>query len=336
MPEADDGRVTPVRLRRDPFLPVTPDSTPTALPEPLRAALFGGDLGCYLLIDGARVSAVEALLEKAAAEGQSLFQGDELEDFAAAGPWLVKLAPDDQLLRLLFTASKAPQHLWGRVNFVLLRSRADASALIAHLQTYIRLQRADGSRPLFRFWDGQVLCDYFEGCASLPQRAARLFGAQGSAPLVETFLLSTRDATGLERFSLSGPLPPEAQTPDPSLTAQDEAIFRAAADRQIVRKVEARLAKRFAELDPAQAHHAEPYARGAMSFIRRFGSGHIADIERDCFQLALVAFLLGPSWPVVAKGPMMREPLVPMSQRIAMLRESYFAALQNAPKEGGR
>lgn len=325
-----------MQLQRAPFLPVTPVAAPSALPEPLRTALFGGDLGCYLLIDGARVSAVEALLEKTGAEGTSLFQDDELEDFAAAGPWLVRLAPDDQLSRLLFTASKAPQHLWGRVNFVLLRSRADAPALIAHFRAYIRLQRADGSRPLFRFWDGQVICDYFEGCAALPQRAARFFGAAGPAPLVETFLLATSDAAGLERFSLHGPLPPTAQVPDPSLTAEDEAIFRAAADRQIVRKVEARLAKRFAEVDPAQAHHAEPYARGAMSFIRRFGSGHIADIEKDCFQLALVAFLLGPSWAVVAKGPMMRDPLVPMSQRIAMLRESYFAALQNAPKEGGR
>lgn len=326
-----------MRLTREPFLPVTAAARPAPLPQPLREALFGGGLRCFVLIDGARVAAVDALLETAGARAHGLFQEDDaLQDSAAAGPWLAELQPEDKLSRLIFTASNAPQHLWGRVNLVLLRSRAEAPALVAHFRHYIRLQRADGSRALFRFWDGQVLCDYFEGCADLPQRAARLFGVQGAVPLVETFLLAPREAHGLERFSLHGPLPHEAQIPDPSLTAEDEAIFRAAADRQIVRRVEARLADRFAKLDPAQAHHARPYAQGALSFIRRFGSGQVADLERDCFQLALVAFLLGPSWPTVAKGPMLRERLVPMSQRIAMLRESYFAALKAAPTQGER
>lgn len=323
-----------MQFTRHPTLPVTPAAAPGPLPDPLRAALFAGDAACYALIDGACVPALEAILQVARAEGHSLFHADALEDVAAAGPWLVQLQPDAPFTRLLFTASKAPQHLWGRVNLVLLRSQADAPTLIAHFRHYIRLRRADGSRPLFRFWDGQVLCDYFDGCATLPQRAARFFGARGDAPLVETFLLATRDSAGLEGFSLHGPLPPEARIADPSLTAEDEAILRAAADRRIVRRVETRLAERFAKVDPAQAHHAQPYARGAMSFIRQFGSGQMADIEKDCFQLALVAFLLGPSWPTVAKGPMLRDRLVPMSQRIAMLRESYFAALKTAPPQG--
>lgn len=268
----------------------------SALPDKLHAALFDTDLGCCVPIDGARVGGIAALLDPTGAQGQCLFRGDRLAECAAAGPWLAGREPDSRLAGQLFTASKAPQHLWGKVNFVLLHSRAGAPALIAHFRRYIRLRRADGSSPLFRFWDGQVLFDYFDGCASMPQHAARFFGAQGDAPLVEAFLLATQDATGLERFTRDGPLPPEAQTPDPGLTAQDEAILRKTADRQIVRKVEARLAKRCAQVDPAQAHHANTYARGAK----------------------------------------MRNPLVPMSQRIAMLRESYFAALQQAPLQGER
>ena len=69
--------------------------------------------------------------------------------------------------------------------------------------------------------------------------------------------------------------------------------------------------------------------------MRRFGRGQIADIEDDCFQLALVAFLPGPSWRRVAEGPLMRDPLVPISQRIALLRESCFAALEQVPPETG-
>jgi len=67
-----------------------------------------------------------------------------------------------------------------------------------------------------------------------------------------------------------------------------------------------------------------------MSFIRRLGSGQIGDIEKDCFQHALVAFLLWPSRRAVSQGPQMRETLVPISQRRALLRESYFAALNSA------
>lgn len=63
-----------------------------------------------------------------------------------------------------------------------------------------------------------------------------------------------------------------------------------------MRKVEARLAKRFAQVGLAQAHHANTYARGAK----------------------------------------MRNPPVQMLQRIAMLREGYFAALQQAPLQGER
>lgn len=315
---------------------VTPAASPSALPDPLHEALFGGGLRCYVLLDGGRIAGIEALLALMGASGQSLFRGDALEAYAQAGPWLVELQPAGRLAGCLFTASKAPQHLWGKLHFVVLRSDADAATLIAHFRRYIRLRRSDGSHPLFRFWDGQVLCDYFDGCAAMPQRAARFFGAQGDRPLVAEFLLATQDGAGLERFRLDGTLPPEAQVPDPSLTDADEAVLRAAVDRRIVARVEGKLAARFGDIDPAQAHHANSYARGAMAFVRQFGTGHMADIEKDCFQLALVAFLLGPSWRVVADGPMMREPLVPMSQRIAMLRESYFAALEKAPVQGER
>lgn len=99
-------------------------------------------------------------------------------------------------------------------------------------------------------------------------------------------------------------------------------------------RVAVRLHTRFARIDPAQSDKAAPYARVAMGFIRRFGSGQIADLEMDCFQLALGAFLMGPSWRAVSEGHLMRDPLVPMSQRIALLRESYFAALQSvSPKQ---
>lgn len=273
------------------------------------------------------------MLELAEAEAHSLLRGDSLEDFAEAGPWLARLSPDDKLCQMLFTASPAPHHLWGKLRFILLRSAAQPEELVGHFRRYIRLRRSDGSMPLFRFWDGQTLSDYFEGCAPHPRRAARLFGCDGSEPLVSTFLITTEAADGLTQYRLKGPVPPELQRPDQTLEAIDESILRAAADKRTAARVGMKLKDKFAALDPDQAHHAQPYAEGALTFIRRFGSGHIADIEKDCFQLALLVFLLGPSWRTVSAGALMREPLVPISQRIALLRESYFAALAAAPPE---
>jgi len=331
MHEADRGRVAKVvQFQRYHTLSVIPHSAPAPMPASLMDALFGDGRACYVLLDGARVLGLPSMLDRADAKAQSLFRGDSLKNFADAGPWIAQLHPGSRLLDMLFTASRAPQHLWGKVNFVLTLTRSEPEPLITHFRRYIRLRRLDGSVPLFRFWDGLVLADYFDGCEPHPQRAARFFGAQGDEPLITTFLLAGQDPAGLVPFHLAGPLPPEAQAPDAMLTAVDEQILRNAVDKRIVARVEVQLDQRFAQIDPTQAHKAGSYARGAMSFIRRFGSGQIGDIEMDCFQLALVAFLLGPSWRAVSEGPLMRETLVPISQRIALLRESYFAALNSA------
>ncbi len=120
---------------------VTPAAALATLPDALHDALFGGGLRCYVLLDGGRITGIEALLALVGATGHSLFRGDALADFAPAGPWLVELHPGSKLAGCLFIASKAPQHLWGRLHFVVLRSDAYAAALIAHFRRYIRLRR---------------------------------------------------------------------------------------------------------------------------------------------------------------------------------------------------
>jgi hypothetical protein len=322
-----------VQFSRDKTLPVAAPAVPAPLADDLAAEIFSEGSFCYALLDGAQVNGLPNLLEFAGADATSLFCGDSMADFAEAGPWLVELRKNDRLCGMLFTASPAPQHLWGKLRFTLLRSSAATELLVNHLRRYIRLRRADGSMPLFRFWDGQILADYFEGCASQPRRAARLFGHDGQNPLITTFLIATEAGDGLIPYRLAGPIPAGAQRSDQTLDAFDEGILRAAADKRIVARVGKKLKDKIDEIDPAQVDLAQPYAKGAMAFIRRFGTGHVSDIEKDCFQLALVAFLLGPSWRTVSQGPLMREPLVPMSQRIALLRESYFAALAAAPPE---
>lgn len=192
-----------MQLRRDQMLPVSGQPAPSPLPRDLSQSLFGTGASCYVLLDGARVPALPAMLDHAGAEAHSLFRGDRLKDFADAGPWLAQVHPDRALAGMLFTASPAPQHLCGKVNIVILLSHAEPAALIAHFRRYVRLRRPDGSLPLFRFWDGLVLADYFDGCSATPQRAARFFGAQGAEPLISTFLLAGQDLAGLVPFYLT-------------------------------------------------------------------------------------------------------------------------------------
>lgn len=259
-----------------------------------------------------------------------LFQTGADGGEGVAGPWLVQLGPDAPFCARLFTLSKAHWHLWARGRPILIRTALSLADLRQHLRRFIRMRLENGAMPFFRFWDAAILSDYFEGCAALPERAARLFGcAPDGTPLIQQFWLKSEDdADQLISFRVAGPL---RGLPGQTFDATDLAILQAGVDRRLIRKLTPRLEQRFAKLAPNHVDKAKPYATGALSFIRKYGGGQSHNLERDCFELALVAFLLGPSWVTVRKGPLLTNRMIPMSQRVALLRESYFAALKKVP-----
>lgn len=319
-----------MRFYRDPLLAVKPLSPGQPISNDLMQALFLPPLGCFALLDGAQTANLPELIAASGLQHDSLFDGDARGIGGDAGPWLVALDPSWPFSKHLLTRTDARWHLWGRTRPVLIRTALPFDALRQHLRRFVRMRLDSGAMPFFRFWDAMILSDYFEGCAALPDRAARFFGRDNSrAPLIDSFWLKPDDDRDrLVPYRITGPLP---ALPGQSFDSTDLAILQAGVDRRLIQKLTPKLHSRFAKIAPDQADNAKSYATGALAFVRQHGAGQSLNTERDCMDLALVAFLLGPSWDIVRKGPLLTNPLVPISQRIALLRESYFEALTKVP-----
>lgn len=329
------------------FDPLTGKEDPPALPEPVQGLFTqtkAHDPACFALLDGARVTNLQEMLEQNDAQFAPLLEGDE-PDMIAAGPYLVALSPDNAFTHRLFTASEAPWHLWDTARPALLRSTASLQDVLAHLRRLLRVRLPDGAFVMFRFWDVEILHDYLDACLKMPERAARIYGRQGDAPLITEILLPppTPDTTAqddaeplnakLQRFSLSAPLPAAPPEGVQQFDAVDVKILQKGLDRRMVAKLGVDLEKQFAKMAPDHADKGAAYADGALRFHRRHGAGQAIDLEKECFELAMMAFMLGPNWPTVRDGPLMQETLVPMPQRIALLRESYLEAMSHVPPE---
>ncbi|PZO65871.1 MAG: hypothetical protein DI498_08525 [Paracoccus denitrificans] len=161
--------------------------TKRSVPDSLRDVLFGANDGAdthvYALLDAARVSILPGLIERNRLPAVCLFKGDALDDLSAVAPWLIKLEEDSQLTRGLFTAGRAPWHLWDSQPGIILQSGADIDEIAAHLRHFTRIQDEDGAWFYFRFWEPSVAAAYFPGLADRPDLAARWFHPRRGAPI---------------------------------------------------------------------------------------------------------------------------------------------------------
>lgn len=316
-------------LRRFAF---TPSNTPRSVPDEVRAFLFAEGAGCWALIDAALAPGLPEAVEQAGLQALCLYSGEAARTLADTAPWLVRLDPDSSLAARLFAKSDAPWDLWGRARSVLVRSPAAAQDLRRHFRRFLRASEDAPNAPFFRFYDGMILSDWIKANADRPGRAAAFLGVgEDGGPLCHALALDPGEGGTDLLVLLSSDLP----APDAAswrLDDRDRAALAAGVERRLVDGLAARLQPIFARLEPAHAGQAPVYAAGAFDFVRRMGDGRTAAPD-DCFQLALIAFMLGPARNDVLTGPVISEPLIPVSHRIALVRESLFAALRHAEKE---
>jgi hypothetical protein len=287
-----------------------------------------------VLLDGAVLPNLTDMLEADGVEHHSLWGEDD--DTVPFGPWLAVLDPANPFARKLFTRSDAPWHLWGRSRPVFLHSPAGAELVAEHLKPFVRMRDPEGHIRLFRFWDGAVFSGYADATQDRPERLHRFFGQWRGVPLISAFWTPSPDtADALVAYRLAALPDPAAPLLGPVFDAEDMQNFRIAADRQMLARVADRLAKGFDRFGPDHGGQPATYADGALKFIRRYGPGQSQDIEQDCIELAMLAFLLGPNWSTVLNGPLMRETMIPISKRIAMLKQSYLTALATTPQPDG-
>lgn len=168
----DDGPLPPVRpewltlppARRIERLDLQQGVLPRRnVPEDIHDDLFGGTGHSYAVLDAAKVPMLPELLETSGLAYTSLFKGAAAEKLVDVAPYLVRLRPDSDFTRRLFTVSSRDSDLAEGEVGVFLRSRADLDQICRHLRYFTRLRDENGQWLYFRFWSGSHLFAVFEG-----------------------------------------------------------------------------------------------------------------------------------------------------------------------------
>lgn len=103
-----------------------------------------------------------------------LYDGNAAQDYAETAPYVVDLtlngAAPTSFHRELFATQ------WQAGTGILLRSTANMPTLRRHLRRFTMTENAAGRRMFFRFWEPNMMRDYYEHLAhDLPQRARDIF-----------------------------------------------------------------------------------------------------------------------------------------------------------------
>ncbi len=142
-------------------------STDIVPPQLLPALLgdYGDDSGqthLYAILDAAQVTGLIDMFENQGLEHVCLYSGAAMSSVGDLSPWLVRLRPEDRMLRDLMTAtdsenSDAPWHFWRRQIGIFLRSDKSLQELRAHFRKYTKLPDETGSTFFLRFFEPDFL-----------------------------------------------------------------------------------------------------------------------------------------------------------------------------------
>lgn len=138
----------------------SPDDEPPFVPQALEKYLFEQSNieeqspHIYAIVDAAKVQFLPDRLTQTGLEHVCLYSGEALEEYGETAPWLVKLSPDANFTRNLFSFSAEKENPWHMLALdvgIILRSTADIEQLRSHLRRYTQLSDEYGVREFFRF-----------------------------------------------------------------------------------------------------------------------------------------------------------------------------------------
>ena len=168
---------TTFAIRIDPDEPPTVASAAAALASPAAATtpqdrllpLLRKDLQpMFAILDAARDIRILALLLHHKEECQSLYEGVEGAKLAQVAPYLVRLAPDSQLLDPIVKEG------WGKSWGVFLTCASDLQEVRRHLRHFLQVKLPDGEQVYFRFYDPRVMRVFLPTCVA--EEATQFFG----------------------------------------------------------------------------------------------------------------------------------------------------------------
>jgi hypothetical protein len=175
-------------------------STAASGPADLLQVLHKTPEPLFALVDAARdPRGVLTFLQTCKEEYQSLYEGPQGEQLAAAAPYLVRLPPESPALGALV------QQGWGNSWGVYLSCGQSFPEVRKHLRRFLLVKLETGQEVYFRFYDPRVLRVFLPTCT--PPQATEFFGPV-SRYLVEaedptTLLTLTRSSRGTLRTDVT-------------------------------------------------------------------------------------------------------------------------------------
>lgn len=185
------------------------------VPDALRDVLWppiknDENTAVYAVIDAARASNLADLLERSGLAHRCLFKGQAEADWGHVAPWIVRLQPENEFTRFLFTRGRFAWHLWDLECGIFLRSDRTLDRLWQHCRKFTKIRDASGKWYFFRFWDpGTLLALARSGNSDL------IRGLLRSDCLAEAVLIQDAEAYRLAATdpapSMAGPRLSEAE-----------------------------------------------------------------------------------------------------------------------------
>ncbi len=264
------------------------------VPSGLAGRLFGAPV--VALMDAGRTVNLAERLEASGLEHLCLFTGD-LGDHAEAAPWLVRLDPEHDLTRALFTLSDpvSPSDLWPAAP-LMIETGLGLEALRRHLRRFLRVESEDGAKFwFFRFWEPIVAPHYFAGIGDRPDLVARWFRPREGGRIERLVIADTGSAApALWQVAPVG-LGDEPAVPRGAfrLTAADHATMHRARTEHDLARLAGLLIETFPEeLSALPRAEIDRLTRRTVSRMRDYGFA-----QRDyLFQLLAWDLFLGPDF----------------------------------------
>lgn len=238
--------------------PLGDDDRDRILPQPIIDSLDVPGAQTFVLLDGAKIDALPERLATLELPFMPLFQGDSVDAYGAAGPWIVRLDPTNRFFRQLFVDDAEGAGQWAffsRAPAVILQTRMTLEGLVSHLRRFLRVRQDDDTWLFFRFYDPIVLSDYLMGISNWEMRARHIFETH-DGKRIEKIITPRCDAPTMA-FSLD---PARLSNPAPTrnafqLTARDRVPLTHSAEAQTIARMTADLRRLFArELEGRDAH----------------------------------------------------------------------------------
>lgn len=260
-----------------------------------------------------------------------LFKGEAAEERKDEAPYLIELKVDADFTRRLFTHDpKMPDdrtsvHLWQQEPGMYLRSRANLDDLWQHFRYFTRFQNENGKWFHFRFWEATIFPAYWKHFSASYARVARFFCFKDFTHSLELYFIHDNVLTHIMP-DIAALKTDREKIPPFSLTSEDHAFFQAFMDEQFRNKVKNRLLEKLNNAPKKQRGLVSTTVDTIFSYIKERNNGAFLELE-DCFTLALLVILWGDTAEVILKGPLLNDPLIPISQRIALTKETYFETM---------